>query len=90
MRPSSTLSPPPPPAAVDFFARGVVVVERGLRGFLGVEILSLSSVEVVAKEEDLDIALPRGGAAGRCPDSTSARSFAASFLMIRKRPSIAS
>ena len=53
-------------------------------------MLSLSSVEVVAKEEDLDIALPRGGAAGRCPDSTSARSFAASFLMIRKRPSIAS
>lgn len=53
------------------------------------EILSLSSPEVVAKEEDLDAA-PRGGAVGRSPDSISARSLAASFLIMRKRPSIAS
>lgn len=78
--------------ADDFLARGVVLVERGLRGFFGVEILSLSSPEVVAKEEDLAEldAVPRGGATGRSPDSISARSLAASFLMMRKRPSIAS
>ncbi len=79
MRPPSTFSPP-----AIFLARGVVLVERGLRSFLGVVT---SSAEVV--ELDLVIA-PRGGAAGRSPDSISARSFWASFRIMRKRPSIAS
>ena len=78
-RPPSAFSPP-----TNFLARGVALVERGLRGFLSVVTSSLEIVELDS------VIAPRGGAAGRSPDSISARSFWASFRIIRKRPSIAS
>ena len=53
--------------------------------FLGVLAADLGFLGVVLAET-----APRAGASGRSPESTSAFSVAASFLMIRKRPSMES
>lgn len=78
-----------------FLARGVEFVERGLGcDFLGVESWESASERVVKEVEDVlvveEMEPPRGGTGGRAPDSTSLRSLAASRLMMRKRPSMAS
>ena len=65
-------------------------MERALRALFGV-MFSASEPDA-KKEEFLEVAVdaPRAGAGGRSPEDTSARSLAASFLIMRKRPSMAS
>lgn len=65
-----------PPITLSFFGVGDPAAAFFPRGFLG--------VVVVAVDE------PRGGASGRAPESISSRSLRASFLMMRKRPSMES
>ena len=70
-------------------ARGALFIERGFRVFFGV-LAVFSPSSDVANEDLAVLEEPRAGAGGRAPEATSAASLAASRLIMRKRPSIAS